>query len=98
MACEELAFAPQPAILDRKLPRPELKDRDRLFWVLLSQLWSNWQSVLVIVKPETVIRWHRQGFKYYWRWKSRHKPGRPLIDIGKLVVRHDLLRSEAREH
>src|SRR5262249_50071278 len=74
---------------DRKLPRPKLKNRDRLFWVLLSRLWNGWQSVLVIVKPETVIRWHRQGFKYYWRWKSRSQPGRPKIarELRELIRR-----------
>jgi transposase InsO family protein len=47
----------------------------------LSQLWRNWRSILVIVKPETVIKWHRQGFKYYWRWKSKSgHVGRPRID------------------
>jgi transposase InsO family protein len=89
LATENLALRQQLALLDRKRPRPKLKNRDRLFWVLLSQLWSNWQSVLVIVKPETVIRWHRQGFKYYWRWKSRSKPGRPKIprEIRELIRR-----------
>jgi hypothetical protein len=74
LATENLALRQQLALLDRKRPLPRLKNRDRLFWVLLSQLWSNWQSVLVIVKPETVIRWHCQGFRYYWRWKSHSKP------------------------
>jgi len=50
------------------------------FWVCLSRLWSNWRSALSMVQPETVIRWHRQGFKLFWRWKSRNgKPGRPLL-------------------
>jgi hypothetical protein len=45
------------------------------------RLWSGWRSVLLIVKPETVIGWHRQGFRLYWRWKSRGgKPGRPSVD------------------
>ncbi len=41
---------------------------------------KDWKEHLVIVKPETVIRWHRQGFRYFWRWKSRSKPGRPPIE------------------
>ena len=54
--------------------------RDRL-WVGLSRLWSQWRSALLIVKPETVISWHRRGFRCYWRWKSRQgEPGRPAID------------------
>jgi transposase InsO family protein len=53
---------------------------DRAFWVGLSKLWRKWSTTLVIVKPETVIHWHRQGFKLYWRWKSRPKRlGRPTI-------------------
>jgi len=87
LAAENLALRQQLAILDRKRPRPKLKNRDRLFWVLLSRLWSGWPSVLVIVKPETVIRWHRQSFKYYWRWKSRSKPGRPKISHELPLVR-----------
>src|SRR5499426_4200457 len=43
-------------------------------------LWKNWREVLLIVKPETVIKWHRQGFKFYWRWKSKAPVGRPKID------------------
>jgi len=56
--------------------RRRLRASDRILWVWLSQLWSDWRSALLIVKPETVIRWHRQGFRLYWRSKSRH-PGRP---------------------
>jgi hypothetical protein len=48
--------------------------------VILSQLWLDWRQVLIIVKPETVIKWHRQGFKLYWRWKSKASAGRPKID------------------
>ncbi len=47
--------------------------------MLISRFWNNWKSALVIVKPETVTRWHRKGFKIYWRWNSR-KTGRPTID------------------
>ena len=57
---------------------------------MAARLWSNWRSVLVIVQPETVVRWHQLGFKLFWRWKSRsRKPGRPRIDeeIRKLIQR-----------
>ena len=51
-----------------------------LLWVWLSRLWTGWRQALVLVQPETVIRWHRQGFRLYWRWKSRQRrPGRPRI-------------------
>ena len=53
---------------------------DRLFWVVLSRLWSGWRDILVIVKPETVIGWHRKGFRRFWTRKSRRgKPGRPPV-------------------
>jgi putative transposase len=51
----------------------------RLFWVWLSRLWTDWRSALLIVKPETVIAWHRKGFRLYWTWKSRHRQGRPNV-------------------
>lgn len=78
---ENLALRQQLVVLRRSTKRPRLRHRDCLFWIALSQLWQNWRSILVIVKPETVIKWHRQGFKYYWRWKSRSgNVGRPKID------------------
>src|SRR5579862_1362326 len=61
---------------DRRL---RLSIADRVFWVWLSQLWNGWRSALVIVKPETVIAWHRRGFGLYWSWKSRHPQGRPSM-------------------
>src|SRR5687767_5385025 len=50
------------------LPRPSLRPTDRLFWVWLSKIWIGWREALIIVKPETVIAWHRQAFCFYWRW------------------------------
>jgi len=64
--------------------------RDRLFWVVLSRLWSGWQEALIVVKPDTVVRWHRKGFKLFWRFKSRLRgPGRPPIspDVRDLIRR-----------
>jgi putative transposase len=89
LAVENLALRQQLAILNRKIHRPQLHRRDRFFWVILSRLWKNWREVLIIVKPETVIRWHRQGFKLYWRWKSKAPVGRPKIDkeIRELIGR-----------
>src|SRR5262245_46103958 len=80
LAAENLALRQQLAILNRKIHRPQLRRRDRFFWVILSRLWKKWREVLIIVKPETVIKWHRQGFKLYWRWKSKATVGRPKID------------------
>ena len=66
-------------VLKRQNPRPKLSRCDRLFWMTLRRLWSRWARVLVIVKPETVVTWHRAGFRWYWRFLSRHRPGRPKI-------------------
>ena len=59
-----------------------------MFWVGLARLWGDWREALHVVQPETVVRWHRQGFRYYWRWKSRGR-GRPKIDteIRELIRR-----------
>jgi putative transposase len=57
-----------------------LAPADRLFWVWLSRIWRNWRSALAIVKPETVVAWHRAGFRQFWAWKVRHgQVGRPSI-------------------
>jgi putative transposase len=94
-AIENLALRQQVAVFKQSVKRPKLRPRDRVFWVLLSRLWSNWQSALAIVQPETVIKWHRQGFKLYWRLKSRPgKPGRPPIER---EIR-DLIRRMSREN
>jgi putative transposase len=74
-----LALRQQVAVLKRRRPRPPLRPLDRLFWTLLRATWSRWKDALVIVKPETVVGWHRAGFRLYWRWKSRRRDGRPRI-------------------
>ena len=90
-----LALRQQVAVYKHTGKRPKLRPRDRIFWVVLSRLWPHWRSALAIVQPETVIRWHRKGFKLFWRWKSRAgKPGRPPI---KREVR-DLIRRMSREN
>ncbi len=71
LALENLALRQQLAVLQRSVKRPQLSNVDRGMWVLLRRVWTEWASVLVIVKPETVVRWHRTGFKHYWTWKSR---------------------------
>jgi len=79
LATENLALRQQLAVMKYQRPRPRLTDADRFFWLFLSRIWSGWHASLHIVQPETVVRWHRQGFRYYWRWKSRHR-GRPRVD------------------
>lgn len=82
LAAENLALRQQLAVQQRNGKRLKLRRRDRIFWVWLSKLWPDWQAALLIVKPETVIRWHRQGFKLYWTWKSSkgRKGGRPKVE------------------
>ena len=80
LVLENLALRQQLAVLQRSVKRPRLRRRDRAFWVLLSRVWANWRSALMIVKPDTVVGWHRKGFKLYWRWKSRKRsPGRSPV-------------------
>ncbi|HEY7709601.1 MAG TPA: integrase core domain-containing protein [Candidatus Entotheonella sp.] len=68
-------------VLQRSAKRPQLRPLDRLFWVWLSRLWPNWRSALNLFQPDTVTKWHQQGFKLYWRWRSKsQKEGRPPID------------------
>ncbi len=81
LAAENLALRQQLAVLREKASRPSLRQRDRIFWAILSRIWGNWRSALLVVQPDTVIRWHRQGFKIFWRWKSRAKRGRPPIEL-----------------
>src|SRR5260370_21699966 len=64
---ENLALRQQLAALKRRHPRPKLAAFDKLFWVLARRFWSGWKQVLIIVNPDTVVRWHRSGFALYWR-------------------------------
>jgi len=68
---EILALRQQLAVLKRRHPRRRLSLIDRLFWVAARRFWSGWKTSLIIVTPETVVRWHRAGFRIYWRWISR---------------------------
>ena len=72
----ELALRQQLATFTEKGRRPRITPADRGFWVLLSQMWSGWKEALVIVQPDTVIRWHRKGFRLYWRSISKRGPTR----------------------
>jgi putative transposase len=78
---ENLALRHQLGVLRRSAPkRLQLMPADRILWVWLRRFWADWKSALLIVKPETVIAWHRKGFRLYWTWKVRRgKPGRPAL-------------------
>src|SRR5438270_6363220 len=81
LGLENLALRHQIGVLRRSAgKRPELTAGDRLLWICLSRLWRDWRSALAIVKPETVVAWHRAAFCLFWTWKVRcGKPGRPVI-------------------
>ncbi|HBZ72020.1 MAG TPA: hypothetical protein DEP35_20740 [Deltaproteobacteria bacterium] len=66
---EVLALRHQPLVLKRQYAgrRVQFRTSDRVFWSLLSRVWPGWRRVLLLFRPETVIRWHRQGFRLYWR-------------------------------
>ena len=91
---EIIALRHQLLLLQRGNGGQRLRMRtwDRIFWVWLSRLWSGWQSALLIGKPETVIAWHRKGFRLYWTWKSRHRQGRPNVstEIRNLIRKMSL--------
>src|SRR5260370_29842507 len=76
---EILALGHQIGVLRRSAKkRPKLTVADRVFWAWLSGVWADWRSALVIVQPDTVITWHRKGFRLFWTWKVRHgRTGRP---------------------
>ena len=77
---EVLALRHQLQVLQRSRPRRlRLARADRWLWVWLSRAWGNWRRAVVIVKPETVVAWHRQGFRLFWTWKSRRRDGRPPV-------------------
>ena len=79
LSLELLALRQQLVVLKRKRRRPVLSRLDRLFWIILRGVWPRWSDALAIVKPATVIAWHRKGFRLYWRWRSRRRSGRPRI-------------------
>jgi putative transposase len=87
LAIEILALRYQLGVLKRSVKRSRLTNVDRGLWVLLSRRWASWSDALIVVKPATVIRWHRAGFRRYWTWRSRPKGGRPGIDpeVRKLI-------------
>src|SRR3989441_5133301 len=87
---EVVALRHQLGVLQRSVKRPTLTSADRLFWAWLCSVWSDWRSALVIVRPDTVITWHRTGFRLFWKWKTLcGRPGRPPVstDVRELIRR-----------
>jgi len=82
LVLENAALRHQLAVLQRTVKRPRIKDSDRIFWIMMRRVLEDWQDTLLFVKPETVIRWHRKGWRYYWKRKSKPRTtGRPPIPL-----------------
>src|SRR3989441_8856269 len=97
VALENLALRQQLAALRRTVKRPQLRERDRLFWILLAKGWREWRTALIVVQPDTVVRWHRQWLRRQWTWHStRTRPGRPSTNatvrtlVGKMAAANPL--------
>src|ERR1039458_10636495 len=95
LEAENLFLRHQLAIALRRAPaRLRLRGSDRALFILITKLWPSLLGAAQVVQPETILRWHRAGFKVFWRWKSRNRAGRPKID------RHlrDLIQRMSREN
>ena len=97
LVIENLALRQQVLALSQNHSRPKLGPADRALWALLRACWTNWRLPLEIVQPDTVVRWHRYGFRLFWRWKSLRgrSPGRPKVSrqvrylIRKMAAEND---------
>ena len=104
LTLENLALRHQLDVLKRNAKRSRLTNRDRTLWVILSRIWSDWRKPLTLVQPDTVIRWHRRGFRLYWRWKSRprwpgrHKVPKEVRDLIRQMSRANALWGAPRIH
>src|SRR5712691_12715915 len=88
LVLENIALQQQLSALKRSGVRPRLRQRDRLFWVVLATIWIRWRSALILVQPDTVVRWHRDWFRRRWTRRSRHpRAGRPPTIEAKTRVR-----------
>jgi transposase InsO family protein len=76
---ENLLLRQQLAVALRARPRPRLRRRDRLFWIVVRRVCADWRRHLALVRPETVVRWHRRGWQLAWWWRSRRPMGRPRV-------------------
>ncbi|HEY1203153.1 MAG: hypothetical protein ABSH46_23645 [Bryobacteraceae bacterium] len=92
LGLEILALRQQVAVLKRRHPRSRLNSADRMFWIMLRRIWPRWMEALVVVKPETVVGWHRAGFRLYWRLRSRgggRKIGADVFDVVRRMAREN---------
>ena len=91
---EVLFLKKQLEIVARSSPRFRIRPSDRFFVGILTDLYDSWREALLIVQPETLIRWHRQSFRLFWRWKSRSDAGRPKIPQAQI----DLINRMANQN
>ncbi len=96
LVAENLCLRQQLVVLKRRQVRPQLRDADRRFWVLACQWFSGWRRSLIVVRPDTVVSWHRKGWKTYWRWRSHRPSGTGRRQIS-LELR-EFIRRMAREN
>jgi putative transposase len=94
LVLEHLLLRHQLAVAARPRRRPRLRTWDKLLWLLGRRLCPGWRGHLVLLTPETVVRWHRQGWRLFWRWRSRSAGGRPRLS----VETRDLIRSISRDN
>jgi len=95
LIAENALLQQQLIVASRKVKRPLFKDSERGLLVLLSRIVHGWQNAVLLVKPETILRWHREGLRLFWRWKSRaRKPAEPKISAGQIA----LIRRMAEEN
>jgi len=98
LVADNLCLRQQLVVLQRRTPRPRLEEADRRFWILACRWFSGWRTSLLIVKPETVLRWHRQGWRTYWRRRSRRtgRPGRrPIAPELRTLIRRMTMENRA---
>jgi hypothetical protein len=95
LEAENLFLRHQLSIALRRAPaRLRIRSSDRALLVWMTRLWPSLLGAVHVVQPETILRWHRAGFKAFWRWKSRNRAGRPKIDRGL----RDLIRRMSKEN
>ena len=91
LALENLALRQQLAMLKSSVKRPRASALDTLFWLLFAKYVNGWRAMLHALRPDTVVRWHRAGFRHYWRWKSRRRRvGRPPVDREVRSLIHEM--------
>lgn len=94
LRAENALLRQQLIILQRHVKKPRFTPSDRLWLVLLAGRLQNWKDSLLILKPDTIVRWHRQGFRLFWKFKSRNRPGRPTIYTDTI----NLIRQMAKDN